>query len=241
MSTGATILVVCAVLAGALTQRATGLGFALVAAPFLVVIAGPETGVSLGNTLSAMLCAVVLARTWRHTWWRQAAALAVPAAIAVPLGALVVHSLPAGPLLVLVGAMGMAAVAMVVVSGRRSPLRGRAGLVTAGSLSGFMNVTAGVGGPMVTAYALSQGWSREVFVPTVQVYLLFLNVVSVATKGLPVLAPGEWALCSGALLVGVVAGELVNRRLTPEAGRRFIIAVALAGGAAAVIRGAVEW
>jgi hypothetical protein len=40
------------VVAGALTQRVTGVGFALVCAPLLVLIAGPFEGVVLANLLS---------------------------------------------------------------------------------------------------------------------------------------------------------------------------------------------
>ena len=39
------------VVAGALTQRVTGIGFALVCAPLLVLIAGPFEGVVLSNLL----------------------------------------------------------------------------------------------------------------------------------------------------------------------------------------------
>ena len=234
-------LVAVTVLVGAATQRATGLGFALVAAPFLVVIAGPEAGVSLGNVLAALLCALVLARTWRHARWRQAAALAVPALIAIPLGAVVVRVLPTGPLLVLVGALAIAAVLTVVISEQRTLLNGRWGLLVAGSLSGFMNVTAGVGGPMVTAYALSQRWTRDVLVPTLQGYLLVVNLASLAAKGLPALPPVTWAVSAAALLAGVAAGERVHQRLGTGTGRRLIVAVAVAGGAAAVVRGVLAW
>lgn len=231
------VLVAVTVLVGAATQRATGLGFALVASPFLVVIAGPEAGVSLGNALAAVLCALVLAGTWRHARWRQAALLAVPALVAVPLGALVVHALPTGPLLILVGALAIAAVLTVVLSESRRLLHGWWGLLAAGALSGFMNVTAGVGGPMVTAYALSQRWSRDVLVPTLQVYLLVVNLASLAAKGLPALPPVTWGAAGGALLAGVLVGQRVHQRLGTGTGRRLIVAVAVAGGVAALVRG----
>jgi uncharacterized membrane protein YfcA len=118
----------------------------------------------------------------------------VPALIAIPLGAVVVRVLPTGPLLVLVGVLAIGAVLTVVVSERRTLLHGRWGLLAAGALSGFMNVTAGVGGPMVTAYALSQRWSRDVLVPTLQGYLLVVNLASLAAKGLPALPPVTWAV-----------------------------------------------
>lgn len=235
-----TALLAAAVLLGAATQRATGLGFALVAAPFLVLLTGPAVGVSLSNVLSASLCALVLARTFRQALWREVALLAVPALLVIPLGVLVVRTLPEGPLLVAVGVLSVLAVAVVALGRRRSLLTGRGSAVVAGALSGFMNVTAGVGGPMVTAYAVSRRWPLPVFIPTSQATLLVVNVASLVGKGLPSLDPAVWAVSGIALVAGLGAGELVSRRLGAARGLQLVIAVALAGGVATVVRGLVE-
>jgi uncharacterized membrane protein YfcA len=232
-----TALVASAVFFGAMTQRTTGFGFGLVASPFLVLVAGPQVGVSLSNALSALLCITVLARTWRQARWRSVVLLALPALLAVPPGALVVQVLPEGPLLVVVGALSITAVLVSVLGRRRVLLRGRGGAVAAGALSGFMNVTAGVGGPMASAYGIAQRWSREEFVPTMQAYLLLLNGASLASKGLPDLPWQVWAVGAVALAIGALAGEWTSARVPAGAGQRFIIAVAIAGGSAAVLRG----
>ncbi|SNS47640.1 hypothetical protein SAMN06893096_104283 [Geodermatophilus pulveris] len=239
MSALGTVLLATMVLLGALTQRATGLGFALVAAPFLVLLTGPAVGVSLSNVLSASLCALVLVRTGRRTLWREVAVLAVPALLAVPLGVYVVRTLPEGPLLVAVGLMSVAAVAVVAVGRNRALLTGRGSAVVAGALAGFMNVTAGVGGPMVTAYAVSRRWPLPVFIPTAQATLLVLNVASLAGKGLPPLAATVWVVSGVALVTGLAAGELLSRRLGAARGLQLVIVVALAGGVATLVRGLV--
>jgi uncharacterized membrane protein YfcA len=235
-----TALLAAAVLLGALTQRATGLGFALVSAPFLVLLTGPAVGVSLSNALSASLCALVLARTFRQALWRQVAVLAVPALLAIPLGVLVVRTLPDGPLLVAVGVLSVGAVVVVAAGRRRQLLTGRGSAVVAGALAGFMNVTAGVGGPMVTAYAVSRHWPLPVFIPTAQATLLVLNVASLVGKGLPSLGPTVWLVSGIALVTGLGAGELVSRRLGAARGLQLVIVVALAGGIATVVRGLAQ-
>lgn len=233
-------LLASAVLLGAATQRATGLGFALVASPFLVLLTGPAVGVSLSNVLSATLCALVLARTWRQALWRQVAALAVPALLAIPLGVLVVRTLPDGPLLVAVGALSVAAVAVVAVGRRRALPTGRGSALVAGALSGFMNVVAGVGGPMVTAYAVSRHWPLPVFIPTAQATLLVVNLASLVGKGPPSLGPAVWTTSGIALVAGLGAGELLSRRLGAARGLQLVIAVALAGGVVTIVRGLAE-
>ncbi|AXK33506.1 sulfite exporter TauE/SafE family protein [Streptomyces armeniacus] len=229
------------VLAGAATQRATGLGFALVAAPFLVLVLGAKTGVGLANLLSAVLCALVLLRTWRALDWRRLAWLSVPGLAAVPAGAAVVAALPEPVLLVGVGSLAVAAMVLVRFSTRATALRGRSGAVAAGAMSGFMNVTAGLGGPMITVHALAEGWDMRRFVATAQGYLLLVNVVSVAAKGPPDIGPAGLTAATVLVLAGAVAGEWLAARVDPALVRRLMIAVAILGGLAAVLRGALMW
>ncbi|MFF5986776.1 sulfite exporter TauE/SafE family protein [Prauserella flavalba] len=231
------LLASAGVLFGAATQRTTGLGFALVATPFLVLVLGPQTGVTLGNLLSASLCALVLTRTWRHLDVRRAALLAVPALVVIPFGAYVVRTLPQSMLLVLVG--GLAVVAMLLVAGseRAAVLRGRVGAVVAGALSGFMNVTAGLGGPMITVHALSERWEPARFVATAQAYLLVVNCASLAAKGLPAIPLWTLAAAVVILLLGAVLGERVANRIDRRVAHRLVVVVALLGGLAAIVRG----
>lgn len=231
------LLVGLPVAGGAALQRTTGLGLALVGAPFLVAALGPEEGVSFGNALQIVLCVLVLAGTWRSTRWGAAGALLLGAAVGVPAGALLVGALPAAPLEIVVGLLALLGIGLAVLPQAAAMLRGRPGAVGSGVAAGFVNAAAGVGGPLVSAYGLAQRWDRPVLVPTAQVVLLAINVASLLLKGVPDLAVGTWAAGAAALVVGVAAGGPVSRRLGPVAGRRLLLAVATAGALATVVRG----
>ncbi|QKV90491.1 TSUP family transporter [Streptomyces sp. NA02950] len=198
----------------------------------LVAAAGPVVDVSMSNAVSLLLCSVVLARTWRDTDWRSVLTLALPAVAVIPLGALVVRAAPEGPLPILVGTMVVLAVSAAALAGQRRLLRGTTGAIAAGALSGFMSVTAGVGGPMVSVYALSEQWTRRALIPT-------RSLPAHGERGVPRLQRppvGVWFgwACSGmALVIGAVAGEWLDRRIAPDTGRRLIVVIALAGGVAA--------
>ncbi|WP_369055398.1 TSUP family transporter [Kineococcus terrestris] len=232
-----TALVGAAVLLGAVTQRSTGLGFALVASPFLVLIAGPHDGVTLGNALSASLCAFVVLRTWRRIARRPALLLCLPALAVVPLVARLAADVPEAPMLVVVGSLAVRADLVVLLS-RRGAVRGGALVaVGAGALGGAMNVAAGVGGPVAAAYGVAQRWPRETFVATMQCFLLVANASSLAVKGPPDVPGSTWLVAALALVAGAVVGERVAPRVPVDAGQRLVMAVALAGGLAAVVRG----
>lgn len=234
------VLVGVAVLVGAGTQRLTGLGFALVSAPFLVLLLGPFTGVLLANALSLATNVVVLGQTWRAVEVRKALLLAVPAVAAVVPGAWVARSLPAPVLALTAGGLVLVALVAVLASERARVLRGTPGAVVAGAASGFMNVTAGVGGPAISLYGLSTGWPHAPFVATVQLYFVVLNGASIVAKGWPVLAPAVWVVALGALAVGAAAGHRLTRHVQPGPARLLVAGVALLGSAATVVKALLE-
>ncbi len=237
MALASALLPCAAVFVGALTQRMTGLGFALVAAPLLVVVVGPVQGVLLGNALAAILCLVVLVTAWRRIWWARALLMIVPALVTVPLGAWVTRRVPTPVLLVVAGGVALLAVLLAAASGRVRLLPGRVGAVVGGGLSGFMNATAGVGGPMLAAHALSDRWPRETFVATGQLFLLVLNLLSIATKGVPHAPLTVWAALLAALGVGAACGHVLAPRVPASVGRPLVLVLAAAGSAAALVRG----
>ena len=109
--------------------------------------------------------------------------------------------------------------------------------MAAGALGGFMNVTAGVGGPALTVHATSERWSRDVFVGTGQVFLLSVNLASVLSKGVPSEPWGVWVGAFAALLIGAVAGHRLSRHVSARVGRILVLVLAAVGSAAAVVRG----
>ncbi len=88
------ILVVAAVLLGAALQRVTGIGFALVVAPFLVLLLGPVQGVLLVNFTGGLTSGLILLQVLRQVEWRSYAVLAPAALVGIAVGALVVGTVP---------------------------------------------------------------------------------------------------------------------------------------------------
>ncbi len=231
------LLLPLGVAAGAVTQRVTGIGFALVSAPLLVLVAGPFDGIILSNILGLVVSLVVFASTWRDVEWRRGLMLAVPALLAIPVGALVARSVPGPLLLLLVGSLVLIALALVQLSPRARVLRGRGGAATAGAASGFMNVTAGVGGPAMVLYAVSTAWEHRRFVATFQFYSVIVNLASLLSKGAPDLPGPSLAVSLAALALGLAGGELLARRIPAERANRAVMVLALGGAAATVVKG----
>ena len=219
-----------AVVLGAVAQSVSGIGFVLVCGPLLVTLLGQPDGVRLAVVLSSAVNVVVLAREHRAVVLRDALTLLLPAALATPLLAVALRRLD--PQVAAAGA-GLAAVlgATALASGVRwQAAKGRAGAVGAGLISALMNVLAGIGGPAVALWAANAGWSARTARSTLQVYFLGLNLVALASLGLPHVSGTLFAATATALAVGLGLGHLLEPRVPEVAAQRATLALAAAGG-----------
>lgn len=241
-----TILVLVAVFVGSSMQRITGMGFALVAAPFLVLVLGPFDGIILVNACGVLTAALILPRVIRHVDWRRFAVLATFALLGIVPGAVVVQHVPAAWLQVSIGLLLTAALT-VSVTLRRATLPDSAGVrALAGAASGFMNATAGVGGPAVSMYAMATHWPQRGFAATLQPYFLTIGTASLVAKlcfgdaELPPLSALVWVLIAAACVAGLLLGELLARVIEPHIARRMLVVIAYLGAVGTVLRGLTQ-
>ncbi|KGJ79097.1 hypothetical protein GY21_06080 [Cryobacterium roopkundense] len=238
-----TILVLVAVFVGSSMQRITGMGFALVAAPFLVLLLGPVDGIILVNACGVLTAGLILPRVFRHVDWRRCAVLSGFALLGIVPGAVVVQHVPGAWLQVSIGLLLIAALT-VSVSLRRATLRDSPGVrAAAGAASGFMNATAGVGGPAVSIYAMATHWSQRGFAATMQPYFLTIGVASLVAKLVfggaepPQLGILTWLLIAAACVAGLLLGEFLARVIEPHVARRMLVVIAYVGAAGTIVRG----
>src|SRR5579884_4228288 len=88
------ILLAGTVLLGGCVQWLTGMGFALVAVPALVLLLGPAQGVVLANCAAGAISVVGLAGGWRRVRPAAMVPLCAAAAATVPLGSWTTRQLP---------------------------------------------------------------------------------------------------------------------------------------------------
>ena len=173
---GVAVLLVVAV--GAACQVASGLGFALVCSPLLVLVLGHGPGVRVVLVMSIVLNLVVLARSWRHVRLGDALRLLVPAALFVVPTALLAQSVRTPLLSLLAGAVVVVATLLVIARRELRWLDGARGAVAAGAASGVFNTLAAASGPPVALFAAQRRWPPRVMSATLQAVSLPLNLVT---------------------------------------------------------------
>ncbi|MGW4646721.1 TSUP family transporter [Kitasatospora sp. NPDC004289] len=227
------------VLLGSTVQRMAGMGLALVAVPVLALLIGPGEGVALANCASGVISLLGLAGNWREVRPRAMVPLVLAAGCTVPAGVWVAERLPGPVLLVGIGLVVTLAVVVVLAGARAAALRGTGGAVVAGAASGFMNSSAGVGGPALSLYAVNAGWTVREFLPNALFYGFVVNVFSVTAKGLPHLSRTGWSSAAVGIAAGAVIGAALAGRVPEHWARRVVLGIALAGGLSTLTKGAV--
>lgn len=234
---GLALLLGGVVVLGASVQRLAGIGFALVTVPALALLLGPAHGVALSNCGSGAISAIGLASGWRRVRLTAMVPLIAAAACTVPAGAWVAAHLPGPVLLAGTGTLITAAVVFIMRGTRVHALRGAKGAVAAGAASGFMNSSAGIGGPAMSLYALNADWPVPEFVPNAQFYGVAVNVFSIAAKGPPPLTAPAWLTTATGIAAGAVIGRALTTRMPERAARRTVLLLALAGGLTTLAKG----
>ncbi|HWD83692.1 MAG TPA: sulfite exporter TauE/SafE family protein, partial [Kribbella sp.] len=225
------------VLLGAFVQWLTGMGFALVSVPALVIVLGPANGVTFANCAAGVVCVLGLLRGWRYVRLRAMVPLILAAACTAPLGAWFARALPAPVLLLVMGALVTTAAVVLLIGLRVAALKGLTGALTAGATGGFMNTAAGLGGPPVSLYAVNANWTIREFVPNALFYGAIVNIFSLFTRGVPPLTAPEWLISTLALLTGATLGALLSPRIPNHIARLLVLLLAITGGLATAAKG----
>ncbi len=225
-------LATVAVAVGAFAQSISGIGFALVCGPFLVAILGVREGVRVAVVLSTLLNAALVAREFRAIRVGDGLRLLVPAALATPLLAIGVRRVDSRWAALAAGVATLLGTGLLASGRRWRWAGGSAGAVVAGVVSATMNVVAAIGGPAAALYADNAGWRSASARATLQSYFLLINLVALASLGLPPVAP----VLIVALVAGSLLGALAARRLSEPVVRRATLGLAALGGLVVVVR-----
>lgn len=247
MTLGIFCIVLASVLVGAVAQRIAGLGFALLIAPFLVLILGPHAGVLLVNLCAVVSSSIIMSRVWRDIDWSMFRWLVIPSLFGSVPGSFLAVAVPSAPLSVIVGSIVLVALTLSLVLQRSDVVvRGNTPKVVAGFTAGITNSMAGVGGPSVSAYALLSRWPQRPFAATLQPFFVCIGSVTLVTKLLldptqaPSLAPWMWAAIGLAIVAGIFTGEKLSRFVRDDQARLFVVVIAFVGAGLAVLKGILD-
>lgn len=222
-----------------IAQRVVGMGFGIIMAPIVAIVAGPFAAVLVVNVYAALACALMVPSLWRDVDWSRWRWLVVPAMVGSVAGLLVARASDADVLRV---GVGVAAILSVIVSvgfaRTEHVIDSRRMRTVSGATIGLMNSSVALGAPPIAVYSMLSRWSGPSFSATMQPFWVVVSLVTLAQR--QVIAPGGapawpwwgWVAAAIATTAGSLVSEPVARRIPARVARLGVIVLSLSSGVA---------
>jgi len=215
-----------ALLAGVVRGFA-GFGAAMILTPVFSALYGPVVGVPVCLLVEFCIALPMLRGAVGLVDWRRIGLLLVAAAVAVPLGVIVLMTADPDPLRWAISGIVLAAVLLLAVGWRFSGRPTPPATLATGAASGFLNGLCGMAGPPVAFYYLAGADAAATVRASFIVYFGAVDLVALIGLGVQGLITLNTLILGAILAVPYVAGGLVGERLFPLASETFFRRLAL--------------
>ena len=223
LSTVTTIYVIAVIFIATLIRSTLGFGEALVAVPLLalripIVVAAP-----LAVLVSTVVAGVIVVQDWRKIEVRSAGGLVIASLFGIPFGLLLLARTNDHTVKLILGLLiaGFALYSLTFELKRHLAADRPSWLAGVGFVSGVLGGAYGMNGPPLAVYGALRRWSPQQFRATLQGYFIFASLAGLlgyAALGLWVpLVTHYFLLSLPGVLVAILAGRVLNRRLRGDA------------------------
>jgi uncharacterized membrane protein YfcA len=223
-----------------LIRSTLGFGEALVAVPLLALRVPVVVAAPLAVLVSVLVAGIILIQDWRQMHGRSAAGLVASAVLGIPLGLLLLAYVNDRLVKLILGLIiaGFSIYSLLFKTRLHLERDHPGWLAGAGFVSGILGGAYGMNGPPLAIYGSLRRWSPQQFRATLQGYFFpasLAGLIGYAAMGLWVPAVTWYFVYSlPAVLVGIVIGRWLNRRLSGEGFFRYVYVGLIAIGAVLV-------
>jgi uncharacterized protein len=172
------VLTMAGVLAASVLRGFTGFGFGLAAVPLLSLALPPAEVVPLVITLQVVIGVAGLRAASVLCDWRSVRLLTPGLIVGVPIGLLILTTLPPNPVRLAIGGVIAFSVWLIYRGVRLPPNPSRLVSFGVGLFSGIISGLASMGGPPIIVYLLAVGHTATRMRATAIVYFMLSGIVS---------------------------------------------------------------
>jgi uncharacterized membrane protein YfcA len=234
-----TTLVATIVFFAAFVQTLSGFGFALIVMSLMTIVMGLRMAAPLVALAGLTVYTINLIRYRRAVNIREALRLAAAAALGIPIGLWVLSNVDESAIKSLLGLILVAYALYKLVHPVTPRLRSQWWAYPAGFAAGCLGGAYNTPGPPVIVYGSLRQWPKDEFRAILQTLFLFNAVLVVASHVIAHhLTTGVLTLYSyaaPALLLGILAGSRVDRRVNKDRFRAMVTVLILVLGLSLVL------
>lgn len=235
------VLIFVMALGGAFIQRVTGFGsgiFMMTVLPYLLPSYGEAT--TLSGLLSIMIAIPLLKYIWKNIEWRKIVPILITFLIVSWIAVELINVVGDVFLKRLLGGMLILAALWFYIFNDKVHVRPTIGIqVSMGILSGFMGGFFGMQGPPAILYFLATAKDKNEYMAMAQGYFFIGNVVMTFYRAKCGFLTSEvllgWSCGAFAVIIGVILGALVFKRISSTTLRKLVYAYMAISGLLALI------
>lgn len=220
----------------------TGFGFALVAVPILSVLVAPVVVVPMVIIHGVLTSVPLLVDARRHMQPLHIWPLMASAMVGVPFGAYLLKVLEADTLRLLIGCVATGFALLLLSGFRYTVKRERLAFIPVGLASGVLNGSSTLAGPPVILFFANQRVAPQTFRANILTFFFVTNLVTIVTFIVGGLFSRDAFVLAGVtllpLVVGVVVGTVLSRRVDVRLFRGVALGAVLVSGVLAIADGA---
>jgi uncharacterized membrane protein YfcA len=221
-----TVVVLAVLFLATFIRSALGFGEALVAVPLLALTLPVQVAAPLAVLVSITVAVVVVIQDWHNIHLRTAGWLVLSTLFGIPLGLLMLKTVPEAIIKGILGVFIIAFAAYSLAGRTHRELHNDRLAPLFGFSAGVLGGAYGMNGPPLVIYGILRRWTPAQFRATLQGYFLIASIVGMAGyafTGLWTRTINRYFLLSLPLaLIAIFLGHAVHRRLS---GPRFLVAV----------------
>lgn len=225
-------------------QRITGLGFAMLTAPFAVVALGTHQGIMLTTALAVIASIFMLPSMWRDIDWARVGWIGIPAALSIVPAAWLGARIDGAIIYLLVGVLVIIGLSVaLLMSGTTEPVTSRYAQVLTGVGAGTGSVLAGIGGPAMTIFGVLSRWPVASFAASLQPIWILTAGATLAGRSwfmgstLPELSWWLWLVAAAGIAVGMWVGQRALGKVPEKVVFGIVVVLAMTGAVLSVITG----
>jgi hypothetical protein len=228
-------------------QRITGLGFAMLSAPFAVVALGTHQGIMLITLLAVVASLLMLPSMWRDIDWSRVAWIGLSATASIVPAAWLGAHIDGALIYLLVGVLVIIGLGVaLLMQSTAEPITHRPAQILTGVGAGAGGVLAGIGGPAMTIFGVLSRWPIASFAASLQP--MWVMIASATLVGrwwfmgstLPELSWWMWLLAVVGIAVGMWAGQRALGKVNDRIVFGIVVVLAMTGAILSVITGVME-
>jgi uncharacterized membrane protein YfcA len=223
----ATAIVIPAVLfLASVIRSAFGFGEALIAVPLLALVVPVEVAAPVSVLASITVALIAVIQDWRKIHLRSAIWLVLPTLVGIPLGLVLLKTIPEAVVKALLATVIIAFSAFSLLSRTHRELKNDNTAWLFGFGAGVLGGAYGMNGPPLVVYGSLRGWSPQHFRATLQGYFLpasMAGMLGYSVAGLWTPTVTRFYLWSLPLVIlATFVGRAINHRMNAHQFVRYV-------------------